>query len=160
MTVSLNKMSPLSRVWIFQSDRFLSIDERSHINEKLTSFLDGWAAHGAALNASFEIVNACAVVVVLDETKQTASGCSITSLTDLFKYFDTAFKLSFFNRFSIAHKSGSSVLLSSVDEFKALIKQGKVTENTFVYNNLVSVKQDLATKWEVPLKNSWHKRYL
>jgi hypothetical protein len=68
--------------------------------------------------------------------------------------------LSFFNRFSIAHKSGSSVLLSSVDEFKALIKQGKVTENTLVYNNLVSVKQDLATKWEVPLKNSWHKRYL
>ena len=30
-------MSPLSRVWIFQSDRFLSIDERSHINEKLAS---------------------------------------------------------------------------------------------------------------------------
>jgi len=41
-----------------------------------------------------------------------------------------------------------------------LIKMGKVNAETLVYNNLVTVKKELDTHWEIPLKNSWQKRYL
>jgi hypothetical protein len=160
MAVLFNDMSPLSRVWVFQSNRFLSVEQQELINSNLSSFIAAWATHGTPLHASFEIKNNCSVIVAVDENIQTASGCSISSLTALFESFGAEFKLSFFDRFSIAHKTNNTVDLSSVQEFKELIQAGEVTENTIVYNNLIVQKQDLDTKWEVQLKESWQKRYL
>ena len=160
MDALFNEMSPLSRVWVFQSDRLLSAEEQVFIKSKLSSFVAAWASHGTPLHAAFTIKNNCSVVVAVDENIQEASGCSISSLTALFESFGTEFKLSFFDRFSIAYKSKSIVVLSSVKEFKELIKVGKVSKETLVYNNLISLKQDLESNWEIPLKLSWQKRYL
>ena len=160
MAVLFNDMNPLSRVWVFQSNRLLSAEEQVFINSKLSSFVSSWATHGTPLSASFTIKNNCSVIVAADENIQEASGCSISSLTALFESFGTEFKLSFFDRFSIAHKNNNTVYLSSVKEFKELIHAGEVTEKTLVYNNLIALIQDLDTKWEVPLRESWQKRYL
>lgn len=158
--VSFQELNPLSRVWVFQADRFLVDAELTFIQDQLTSFLSGWASHGSPMKSSFYIKEACLVVVALDENVQAASGCSISSLTTLFKDFDSKLNMSFFNRFSIAHKTGTKVTLSSVDDFKNLIQLAKVNAETLVYNNLITVKQELETHWEIPLKNSWQKRYL
>jgi len=160
MAALFNEMSPLSRVWVFQSDRLLSAEEQVFIKSKLSSFVAAWATHGTPLHAAFTIKNNCSVVVAVDENIKEASGCSISSLTALFESFGTEFQLSFFDRFSIGHISNSSVVLSSVNEFKELIKVGTVTEDTLVYNNLIALKQDLDSNWEIPLKQSWQKRYL
>jgi hypothetical protein len=160
MALSFQNLNPQSRVWVFQADRFLTDSELSFIQEQLTGFLTVWASHGTPMKSAFYIKDACLVVVALDENIQAASGCSISALTDLFKAFDSKFNLSFFNRFSIAHKTGSKVTLSTVNDFKDLIKMGKVNAETLVYNNLVTVKNELDTHWEIPLKNSWQKRYL
>tara|TARA_B110000879_G_scaffold199465_1_gene272412 strand:- start:1560 stop:2042 length:483 start_codon:yes stop_codon:yes gene_type:complete len=160
MAIIFNDMSPLSRVWVFQSNRFLSAVQQELINSKLSSFVAEWATHGTPLHASFEIKNNCSVIVAVDENIQTASGCSISSLTALFESLGTAFELSFFDRFSIAHKTNNTVNLSSVKEFKDLIASGSVNADTIVYNNLVANKEDLSSKWELPLKNSWQRRYL
>jgi len=160
MAVTFNQISPLSRLWVFQSTRVLTTAEQSFIDSKLSVFIAGWATHGTPLHAAFAIKNNCSVIVSVDENIQAASGCSISSLTALFESFGTEFKLSFFDRFSIAHKNNNIVQLSSVKEFKELIQVGEVTENTLVFNNLIGLKQDLTTKWEVPLKESWQKRYL
>jgi hypothetical protein len=160
MAVLFNDMSPLSRVWVFQSNRFLSAVQQELIHSKLSSFVAEWATHGTPLHASFEIKNNCSVIVAVDENIQAASGCSISSLTAQFESFGAEFKLSFFDRFSIAHLSNNEVVLSSVNEFKDLIKTGVVTSDTLVYNNLIALKEDLSCKWEIPLHDSWQKRYL
>jgi len=160
MAVLFNEMSPFSRVWVFQSNRLLSVEQQEVINSKLSSFVAEWATHGTPLHASFEIRNNCSVIVAVDENIQSASGCSISSLTALFESLGSAFNLSFFDRFSIAHKANNTVELSSVKEFKNLIAAGSVNADTLVFNNLIANKEDLSTKWEIPLKDSWQKRYL
>ena len=160
MAVSFSHMNPLSRVWVFQSNRLLNITEQEEINTKLGSFIAGWQTHGTALYGSFEIKNNCSVIVAVDEKVQSASGCSISSLTALFESLGAAFNLSFFDRFSIAYKVDDKVSLSSVKEFKALIAAGVVNADTVVFNNLIANKEDLSTKWELPLKDSWQKRNL
>jgi hypothetical protein len=160
MAVSFTNMSPLSRVWVFQSNRFLTENEQTFISNKLSLFITNWATHGTPLKASFELKNNCSVIVAVDENIQAASGCSISSLTAQFESFGAEFKLSFFDRFSIAHLSNNEVVLSSVNEFKDLIKTGVVTSDTLVYNNLIALKEDLSCKWEIPLHDSWQKRYL
>ena len=160
MWVDFDDLSLESRVWVFQSNRFLAAEEQDSIDAHLKSYIEQWSTHGAQMHASHLLLHYCFVVIAADEQKQAASGCSIDSFTALFKKFGEQYNLSFFDRFSVAHKSNSEVVVSALDDFKMLINEGLVTENTIVFNNLIALKEELLNKWELPLKESWQKRYL
>ena len=66
----------------------------------------------------------------------------------------------FFDRFSIAYRFNDEVVISKLDDFIQLIVNGSINQDTIVFNNLIDRRQDIFTKWELPLKESWQKRYL
>ena len=160
MWVNFDELPLQSRVWVFQSNRIMTPSEQSSIDDAVKQFVQKWSTHGVQMLASHVLYHNCFVVIAADEQKQAASGCSIDSFTALFKAFGTQYNLSFFDRFSIAHKSEDEVVISNLDDFKQLIDDGCITPDTLVFNNLIEQRQDLSTKWEVPLKESWQKRYL
>ena len=160
MWVNFDELPLQSRVWVFQSNRIMIPSEQSSIDGDVKHFVQKWSTHGVQMLASHVLFHNCFVVIAADEQKQAASGCSIDSFTALFKAFGTQYNLSFFDRFSIAHKSGDVVVISNLDDFKQLINDGRITQETLVFNNLIERRQDLSTKWELPLKESWQKRYL
>ncbi|PDH48359.1 MAG: hypothetical protein CND86_02685 [Bacteroidetes bacterium MED-G21] len=160
MWVNFDELPLQSRVWVFQSNRIMSPDEQSSIDNAVKQFVQKWSTHGLQMLASHVLFHNCFVIIAADEQRQAASGCSIDSFTALFKAFGTQYNLSFFDRFSIAHKLGDEVLISNLDDFKQLINDGRITPDTLVFNNLIEQRQDLSTKWELPLKESWQKRYL
>ena len=160
MWIDFDSLPLESRVWVFQSDRILTTEEQNAMDGHLKNFVSQWSTHGAQMHASHSFLHNCFVVIAADEQRQEASGCSIDSFTTLFKKYGEQFNLSFFDRFSIAHKSNTDVIVSSLDEFKASIKGGSITRSTIVFNNLISSKKDLLNKWELPLHESWQKRYL
>ena len=160
MWVNFDDLSLESRVWVFQADRILTIDEQNAIDTHLKGFVEQWSTHGSQMHASHVLLHNCFIVIAADEQKQEASGCSIDSFTTLFKRFGEQFNLSFFDRFSIAYKSNAAVVVSPLEVFKKDIDAAVITENTIVFNNLIASKKDLLNKWELPLKESWQKRYL
>ena len=160
MWVNFDDLSLESRVWVFQADRILTKDEQRAIYGLLKDFFSQWSTHGAQMHSSHLIVHNCFVVIAADEQKQEASGCSIDSFIAIFKKIGEQFNLSFFDRFSIAYKFNTDVVVSSLDQFKSSIKRGDITKNTIVFNNLIASKKDLLNKWELPLYESWQKRYL
>tara|TARA_B100000963_G_C22097564_1_gene439213 strand:+ start:40 stop:522 length:483 start_codon:yes stop_codon:yes gene_type:complete len=160
MWVNFNELPLQSRIWVFQSNRIMAPSEQSSIDDAVKQFVQKWSTHGVHMLASHVLFHNCFVIIAADEQKQKASGCSIDSFTALFKAFGTQYNLSFFDRFSIAHKLGDGVVISDLDDFKQLIGDGRITPDTIVFNNLIEQRQDLFKKWEVPLKESWQKRYL
>ena len=160
MWVNFDELPLQSRVWVFQSSRIMTSSEQSSIHDAVKHFVHKWSTHGVQMLASHVLFHNCFVVIAADEQKQAASGCSIDSFTALFKAFGTQYNLSFFDRFSIAHKTNDKVVISNLDDFKQLIGDGSITPDTLVFNNLIEQRQDLSTKWELPLKESWQKRYL
>lgn len=160
MWVNFDDLPLQSRVWVFQSNRIMRPNEQSSIDDGVKNFVQKWSTHGEQMLASHVLFHNCFVVIAADEQKQAASGCSIDSFTALFKAFGTQYNLSFFDRFSIAHRSNDEVIISKIDDFKQLIDDGYITQDTLVFNNLIERRQDLSTKWELPLKESWQKRYL
>ena len=160
MWVNFDELPLQSRVWVFQSNRIMSPSEQSSIDAAVKQFVQEWSTHGVHMLASHVLFHNCFIVIAADEQKQAASGCSIDSFTALFKAFGTQYNLSFFDRFSIAHKSNDEVVISRINDFKQLVDDGRITEDTLVFNNLIEQRQDLSTKWELPLKESWQKRYL
>lgn len=147
-----------SRVWIFQSDRALTPDEIKWLAPRLASYIEGWKAHGASLAAAAEIRYNRFIIIMVDEAAAQASGCSIDNLHHFMQEVEKHLGINLFDRFNIAYKENGQVLSASRTAFEQLLQEGKVTEETTVFNNLVQNKAELDTGWEVPLKNSWHKQ--
>ena len=147
-----------TRLWIYQCDRKLSDSEIEAIKEQGDNFIDGWAAHGEKLQAAFEILHSRFLIIFADEDEAKASGCSIDRSVHFIKNLEQEYSISLLNRNIVAYKvdDENEIVTLPQEEFVGLVAQGTLNENTIVFNNLVTSKQDLETKWEVPLRESWH----
>jgi len=147
-----------SRVWIYQSNRELTSAEVARMEPVLNNFATGWTAHNHQLKAKAEIRYNRFIVLVVDESQAGASGCSIDKSVNLMKALEQEFNINLFDRFNIAYRTETGIASVGRHEFEELIKQGDVTADTIVFNNLVATIKDLDNKWEVPFKSSWHQQ--
>lgn len=157
--MNYKEMPPDSRVWIYQSTRGLSQKEIEEINIKGQDFIEQWTAHGKLLKASFEIFYDRFLIFFVDEKQAIASGCSIDKSVNFVKEIEKKFNLNLFDRMAVAYKKGNEIISCRLNEFEKLLQKGIVNENTIVFNNLVQSKAEFDKSWEVPVKESWHKRY-
>jgi hypothetical protein len=117
MYLPIEKMPDHSRVWVYQANRPFSASETQAIENYLTPALTQWAAHGAGLNASFEIRFQQVIVIAVDETINAASGCSIDASTRWFKEMGAELGIDFFDR-STAIVEGDVVTLLPLTALK------------------------------------------
>ena len=117
MYLPIEQMPDHSRVWVYQANRPFSASEIQAIENYLTPALTQWAAHGAGLNASFEIRFQQVIVIAVDETVNAASGCSIDASTRWFKEMGAALGIDFFDR-STAIVEGDEVTLLPLTALK------------------------------------------
>ena len=153
MYVPYNKISSDARVWIYQSDRTFSSAEKTDLESQLIELCNNWNTHGTALHCSFQIHD-WFICLFVDESKQGASGCSIDSSVAVIKAIANQYNIDFFNRMNIAFLDGDLTKVLPLAEFKK-----QLTNQTIVYNNLVSTKGEYESKWKVPLSESWLARF-
>ena len=149
-----------SKVWIYQSSRDLTDEEVDEIKKHSKNFIAGWAAHGAELKAALEIFYNRFIVLFADESQVKASGCSIDSSVHFMQKIQDAYQLDLFDRLNIAFKLSSKIDTLRMNDFQEALENGRLTENTTVFNNLVESKAAFESNWEVPLKDSWHKQLI
>ena len=157
---TIKNMPPDSKVWVFQSNRKLTGIETETIANAGNAFIAGWAAHGASLKASFDVLYNRFIVLSVDEKQAMASGCSIDSSVRFIKEIEKQFSLNLFDRLQVAYYSGNEIVSCSLSEFEKLAEQGLVNQSTVVFNNMITSKSAFDTEWEVPLKQSWQSRVL
>lgn len=149
-----------SRVWVYQSDRKLSDEEVAIITEKTTQFLTQWTAHGANLEAGFEIKYNRFIVIGLNQENASASGCSIDASVHFIQQLEKQFDLDLLDKMNVTYYNGDFIAHKSLADFKKMAKARSVSPNTVVFNNLVNTKEEYLENWEVPAKESWHNRFL
>jgi len=148
----------MERIWIYQSNRELTEQESQWVANKLSDFTRQWAAHGKQLAARAEVRFNRFIILFLNEAMEAASGCSIDSSVRFLKDIEKELSIDLFDRMQIAYRKGDAIEAVSRSEFEKLIDSGEVTENTIVFNNTVANSEELASNWEVPMKDSWHAR--
>ena len=149
-----------SRVWIYQSDREFTIKEIEFISVRAEDFINQWTRHGDDLKGSFTIKYNQFLVLAVDESFNNVSGCSIDSSVRFIKQLENELQLDLMDKMNITFKDNQNINLVKLPDFQKYIKDKKVTSETIVFNNMVSSKEDFESKWEVPAKQSWHKRFL
>lgn len=149
-----------SRVWVYQANRKLSDQEVAEIIEKTNEFLTKWTAHGAALEAAVELKYNRFIVIGLNQTNASASGCSIDASVHFIQSLQEKFGIDLLDKMNVTFYSGDYIAYKLLEDFKQMAKDKSVSKNTIVFNNLVNTKAEYLENWEVPAKDSWHSRFL
>ena len=156
--MNYQELADHSRVWIYQSNRKLTDTEVAEIRTIGDKFIDQWAAHGSHLQAAFEVFYNQFILLFADESQVKASGCSIDSSVRFVKDIELQYQLDLFNRLNLTYKAGSEIKMMSMADFQKALEEGVLNDETTVFNNLIETKEDFVSKWEVPVKDSWHRQ--
>ncbi|MEY8020078.1 ABC transporter ATPase [Muriicola sp. E247] len=160
MLVPFNELPETSRIWIYQGNRNFSEEELGEINNLLPQFLTQWTAHGASLRAGYEIKYKRFIIIGLDQSLSSASGCSIDASVHFIQGLEKRFGLELLDRMNVSFKQGDFITYKSMSDFKKMAKARSITKDTIVFNNLVANKQEYLEHWEVPASDSWHSRFI
>lgn len=136
-----------SQVWIYGSNRFFTESEKNFIDNELKQFVANWAAHGSELFADATVLHNNFVIIVADENKVKASGCSIDSSTRFIKELGKALNIDFFDRLSI--------LIEKEGEFKRVhFNDLSKHPDWNVFDPMIKTLQDLRENWVKPVNQS------
>ena len=160
MVVDFKQLPDSSRVWIFQANRGFSQEELEEIKPKIESFLEKWTVHGQSLKAGYEIRYNRFLILGLDESQASASGCSIDASVHFIQGLEKEYNVDLLDKMNVSFKNGEHVAYKPLLDFKKMVKQKAVSPQTIVFNNLVNTKSEYKEFWEVPMTKSWHNRLL
>jgi hypothetical protein len=156
---ALDTFSPDSRVWVYTSDRALTADESARAQGHLGAFCQQWTAHNQALLATAEVFENQFVILMVDETRAGASGCSIDKSVHFLERLGAEIGADFFERMRFAWVDAQGeTQFADRSDFARLVAEGRITPDTLVADTLVQTKRQLAEKWLVPFGKSWHRR--
>ncbi|MCP4123331.1 MAG: ABC transporter ATPase [Bacteroidetes bacterium] len=150
-----------ARVWVYMADRAFTTAESEEITKAVGLFAADWASHGQALNSVGELRYNRFVVLTVDENFNAAGGCSIDSSIRFIKELEAKYNVDFFNRMLVAYKNMDGDIQSALmHDLPALRASGAISDDTIVFNNLVSNKAELDNNWQIALSESVYARLL
>ncbi|MBQ0786747.1 MAG: ABC transporter ATPase [Oceanihabitans sp.] len=160
MLVEFNTLPEESRVWIYQANRSFTEKEIEEISNKLNVFVENWAAHGADLQAGYDIVYKRFIVIGLNQDMNHATGCSIDASVSFIQQLEKDYNVDLMDKMNVSYKQGEFIAYKTLIDFKKMAKDKAVSKNTIVFNNLVNTVAEFKENWEVPASESWHSRFL
>ncbi|MEX0290758.1 MAG: ABC transporter ATPase [Flavobacteriaceae bacterium] len=160
MLIPFETLPVSSRVWIYQANRSFTEVELKEIKEQLEAFITQWTAHGADLKAGFEIRYNRFIILALDQSRTSASGCSIDASVHFIQQLEKQYGVDLLDKMNVSYKQGEYIAYKPLTEFKKMAKDKAVSKNTVVFNHLVNNIQEYKSHWEVPASESWHARFM
>lgn len=157
----LNHLPNNARIWLYTAPRPLTVEEHEFISARLENFITEWAAHGAKLNAAFEIVHNRFILIAVDEGAQNATGCSIDSCVHELQRIGQELSLDFFDRTLVVYRDEDNNLVASckMNEVKQMVADGDFTPSTNVFDTTLQTLGNFRTKFETEAKHTWMNRF-
>lgn len=149
-----------ARLWVYKAPRDLGQAEQKLVRERGAAFTSGWAAHGAPLDATVDVLHDRFVVIAVDEEQAKASGCSIDKSVGFIKQLEHDLNLMLTDRMFVVYEQEGRTASARLQQLPQLIAEGTITPDTIVFDDLVSTVGDLRNRFRVPLRASWMERYL
>lgn len=160
MFVEFNELSDTARVWIYQANRSFTEEEIVEIKEKAEDFITQWTVHGENLKASYELRYKRFLIFALDQEFNVPSGCSIDASVRFIQQLENEYNVDLLDKMNVSYRQGDYIAYKPLSDFKKMAKQRAVSQNTIVFNNLVTNKEEYQNYWEVPARDSWHARFM
>ena len=145
----------MSKVWVYQGSRLFTLGEALEIENMMNEFVDQWTSHGASVKGYANLLFGQFIVLMADESQATVGGCSTDSSVRLIKAIEQKFNVDMFNRQNLAFAIKGKVQLLPLSQLPYAVANNFIDSNTLYFNNVVLTKEELLTKWMIPVKDSW-----
>lgn len=145
-----------ARTWVYQSSRTLTDEEAKELTHLARGFTKNWLSHGAQLPAASDVLYNRFLIMMVDESAETAGGCSIDSSVIQIRSIQQKLNIDLLDRMDLAFLNTEGTLETvHANKIFDAYEHGVLTEDTTVFNNIITSKAELETNWRVPLKKSW-----
>ncbi|MEZ4772453.1 MAG: hypothetical protein R3D00_04660 [Bacteroidia bacterium] len=146
--------------WFFSLRQPLSSEKKKGVQHSFDQFLSQWKTHGTPVDGMIDLKYDQFVIVQADPGVSRPSGCSIDSLKRAITTILQQEQLEWMDAAMVSYRDAHGVIRSvNFREISALVANGQLTAETIVFDNSLDQSDDLS-KWEVPMKHTWLKRYL
>jgi hypothetical protein len=146
--------------WFYTLPQSLTAAQQKSLEAAFQVFLDSWKTHGKPVQARIEVRHGRFVLIQSDPSDSRPSGCSIDSMRRTVEQILTQHELSWLDNAYVHFKDENGAIRSlHFRELPALAQAGHLQPDTLVFDHTLSQTDDLS-KWEVPLEQTWLKRYL
>jgi hypothetical protein len=154
-----------SKLLVFTSD--ITLEERlsKTFISRLNEFIQVWSSHGSRLTADALLISNRVLFIAVDESKQSASGCSVDALINFIKVEGVSSGVDWFNRHQVLYRTHhnsdltSDWLVSKLEDFRSLIKEGSLAESVQILNTTVTCVKDARNLLIQPFSQSWLSRF-
>ena len=160
MLVSFDKLPLNSRVWVYSSNRKFIQKEIISIRKDLENFLSNWTSHNQNLETGFELRYDRFIIIAVNQEINNTSGCSIDNCVRFIKKLENKYEVDLLDKMNVIYKQDKHLYHKKLNEFISMYKNNSVSLNTVVFNNLVNTISEYKFKWEIPVKESWHNRFM
>lgn len=160
--VKTDSLPDSARVWLYGVDPAPGEDVAARLEEEMERFVDGWTAHDEELRAAVDLRAGRFLLIALDESRVSASGCSIDALNRKIRQLQRSHSLEILD--------GSRIWFASPDgeircvgrgEFRRLAAEGTVDPATPVFDLTADRLQEVRSgEWKRPAGESWHARLM
>lgn len=144
-----------SKVWIYQSNRQLTLAEVLQLEELLQQFTRQWKSHGDEVKGYAKLLFGQFIILMADETATGISGCSTDSSVRLIKNIEQDFNIDLFNRQLLAFIVKERIQILPLEQLNHAIENDLISPDTLYFNNTLQTKKELINDWLVPVKDSW-----
>lgn len=149
--VSFANLPDSARVWVFASDRALTLEESTMLLREVDAFLDQWKAHGAPLRNAREWRDEQFLVIGVDPSAEQASGCSIDALFRSLQQLGATLGTSLVSGGRVFYRDAAGApRLVPRPQIKSVIRP-----DTPVFDTSLSSAADYRARFERPARESW-----
>ncbi|MFK7925269.1 MAG: hypothetical protein AB8H47_25160 [Bacteroidia bacterium] len=148
-----------SYTWFYSLADALSPEKEQALAADFEYFLAQWKSHGTPVEGLIKIQYGRFVIVQSNPEDSRPSGCSIDSLKKSVSAIIDKHGLSVLDASYVYYRSGTEIQATHFKELPKLATEGTLEADTIVFDHSLSQSDDLS-KWELPLKQTWLKRYL
>ncbi|EAZ81435.1 hypothetical protein [Algoriphagus machipongonensis] len=158
MYVDFKDLPASSRVWVYQAERALTDQETILFKNKMRSFCEGWNTHGNMMPTSFELVDNQIIILAVDESRLSTSGCSIDSSVRTLRELEGELGLDLTNQGKVSYKKEDKIKVSPALGIKTKVLTGEISVDTKVINPMIKEKSELDQLW-IPAKSTWVNKF-
>lgn len=149
------EFSSTSRVWIYQSSRIFTLSEALTIEKILEDFTADWKSHGTPVKGFGTLFFGQFIILMADEEVTGVSGCSTDSSVRLIKALEEEYKVSMFDRMTLAFYINEKVQLLPFSQINYAVEKAFINKDTLFFDNTILTKAELLEKWITPVSGSW-----
>ena len=153
MLIDFNSIAEESRIWIYASEQRLTNKSEFYIHTTISNFLKNWESHKVPLISAVTILHNHFIVVAVDESKHSASGCSIDSLQNILQSLEKKLLITLMNRLNVYCKIDNDIKCMDLNNLSGIEK------DTLFFDLTIKTKRNL-NNWLKPIEQGWCHSYL